>query len=102
MKKASFTRYSFLGALLTLFAVAIFVQMVRIQNSADAEVLNDWAANYGYESRRIQSERGYIYDRWGNLLAGNKQVYEVGIELKFVKNPAAIASATSKVLGLDY
>jgi len=102
VKKSSFPRYSFLGAVLTLFAVAIFVQMVRIQNSADAEVLNDWANNYGYENRTIQSERGYIYDRWGNLLAGNKEVYEVGIEIKFVMNPAAIAAATSKVLGLDY
>jgi len=102
MKKINFTRFKFLAVLLTLFALVIFVQMVRIQNSTDAEYLDKWAANYGYEVRTIQSERGYIYDRWGNLLAGNKEVYEIGIELQFVKNPAAIASTMSNLLDLDY
>ncbi|HOW92061.1 MAG TPA: hypothetical protein PK883_07065, partial [Anaerolineaceae bacterium] len=102
MKKTNFTRFKFLAVLLTLFALVIFVQMVRIQNSTDAEYLDKWAANYGYEIRTIQSERGYIYDRWGNLLAGNKEVYEIGIELQFVKNPAAIASTMSNLLDMDY
>ena len=102
MKKINFTRFKFLAVLLTLFALVIFVQMVRIQNSTDAEYLDKWAANYGYEMRTIQSERGYIYDRWGNLLAGNKEVYEIGIELQFVKNPAAIASTISNLLDMDY
>ncbi len=102
MKKINFTRFKFLAVLLTMFALVIFVQMVRIQNSTDAEYLDKWAANYGYEMRTIQSERGYIYDRWGNLLAGNKEVYEIGIELQFVKNPAAIASTMSNLLDMDY
>ncbi len=102
MKKINFTRFKFLAVLLTMFALVIFVQMVRIQNSTDAEYLDKWAANYGYEMRTIQSERGYIYDRWGNLLAGNKEVYEIGIELQFVKNPAAIASTISNLLDMDY
>lgn len=102
MKQINFTRFKFLAALLTVFSIVIFVQMIRIQNSTDAEYLDKWAANYGYEMRTIQSERGYIYDRWGNLLAGNKEVYEIGIELQFVKNPAAIASTVSNLLELDY
>lgn len=102
MKKINFPRYKALAVLLTLFAVVIFVQMVRIQNSTHAEYLDKWAENYGYELRTIESERGYIYDRWGHLLAGNKEVYEIGIELQFVKNPAAIASTMSNLLELDY
>lgn len=102
MKKINFPRYKVLSVLLTLFAVIIFVQMVRIQNSTHAEYLDQWAENYGYELRTIESERGYIYDRWGHLLAGNKEVYEIGIELQFVKNPAAIASTISNLLELDY
>lgn len=102
MKKINFPRYKTLAVLLTLFAVVIFVQMVRIQNSTQAEYLDKWAKNYGYELRTIESERGYIYDRWGHLLAGNKEVYEIGIELQFVKNPAAIASTMSNLLELDY
>jgi len=87
MKNLSFSRSKFLAVCLSLFALVICYQMIRIQNSSEAEYLDEWAKNYGYEVRTIQSERGYIYDRWGNLLAGNKEVYEVGIELQFVKIP---------------
>ena len=97
-----FMRYHFLGISLSVFAVVIAVQMVRIQSSTHADYLNDWAKDYGYELRTIESERGYIYDRYGHLLAGNKEVYEVGIELQFVRNPSAIASTLANVLGLDY
>lgn len=102
MKKFSFSRSKVLAVFLSLFALVICYQMIRIQNSSEAEYLDKWAKNYGYEVRTIQSERGYIYDRWGNLLAGNKEVYEVGIELQFVRNPAAIASTMSNLLELDY
>ena len=87
---------------LSAFAVVIAVQMIRIQTSTQAEYLDKWAENYGYEIRTIQSERGYIYDRGGHLLAGNKEVYEVGVELQFVRNPSAIAAALSTLLGADY
>ncbi len=100
--KKGFTRYHFLGIFLSVFAVVIAVQMVRIQSSTHADYLDDWAKDYGYELRTIESERGYIYDRYGHLLAGNKEVYEVGIELQFVRNPATIATTLSEVLGLDY
>jgi cell division protein FtsI/penicillin-binding protein 2 len=96
------SRSTVLAIFLSLFALVICYQMVRIQTSTDAEYLDNWAKNYGYEVRTIQSERGYIYDRWGNLLAGNEEVYEIGIELQFVKNPAAIASTMSNLLDLDY
>jgi cell division protein FtsI/penicillin-binding protein 2 len=102
MKSFNFSRSHFLAVFFTLFALLICYQMVRIQNSTEAEYLDKWAKNYGYEVRTIQSERGYIYDRWGNLLAGNKEVYEIGLELQFVKNPAAIASTLSNLLDMDY
>lgn len=95
-------RYKHIAFLLSAIAIAIVIQMVRIQSSTHAEYLNDWAENYGYEQRTIESERGYIYDRYGHLLAGNKEVYELGLELQFVKNPAAIASALSEILEMDY
>lgn len=95
-------RYKILAVLLTAFSVLIFLQMIRIQTSTSVEYLDQWAEKYGVEVRTIQSERGYIYDRWGHLLAGNKEVYEVGVELQFVKNPSAIAAALSSLLGTDY
>lgn len=49
--------------------------------------------------------RGEIYDRNGNLLAGNKTVYEVGVDLNTVRldnNTEAIALALSVNAGMDY
>ena len=96
------TRPKLLGVLLTAFMAVIVIQMVRIQTSTHAEYLDTWAQSYGVEIRTIQSERGYIYDRWGHLLAGNKEVYEIGVELQFVRNPEAIATAVSTIFGTDY
>jgi cell division protein FtsI/penicillin-binding protein 2 len=99
---SKFSRYKWLAVLLTVFAVVIAIQMITIQTSSHAAILDEWAQDYGYERRTIESERGYIYDRWGHLLAGNKEVYEVGVELQFVRNPASIAAALSAMLGADY
>ncbi len=102
MKIKSLTNGHWLAIALTAFICLVFVQMIRIQTSAHAKNLNTWAENYGYEIRTIQSERGYIYDRWGHLLAGNKEVYEVGVELRYVINPTAIATAVASITGADY
>lgn len=102
MNLRSFDRQKALGLFLTTFIVVIAIQMIRIQTSTHAAYLDKWAQNYGVEVRTIQSERGYIYDRWGHLLAGNKEVYEIGAELQYVQNPAAIASAVSTLFGVDY
>lgn len=96
------TRIKILGFFLALFIVVVGVQMVRIQTSTHAQTLDKWATNYGTEVRTIQSERGYIYDRWGNLLAGNREVYEIGVELQYVQNPVAIATTMASLFGMDY
>ncbi len=96
------TRAKSLALFLAAFMVVVAIQMIRIQTSTEAEYLDKWAENYGYELRTIQSERGYIYDRNGNLLAGNLEVYEVGVDLQYVRNPDAIAAAVSTLLGSDY
>jgi cell division protein FtsI/penicillin-binding protein 2 len=83
-------------------ALAVIVQMVRIQNSAEAAIFREQASNYAYELRTFYPDRGEIYDRNGHLLAGNKTVYEVGVNLGTVTDPNAIATAASVELGLDY
>ncbi|PKN84500.1 MAG: hypothetical protein CVU45_08955, partial [Chloroflexi bacterium HGW-Chloroflexi-7] len=98
----SLNRIKILGFFLSLFIAVIGFQMIRIQLSTHAETLDSWASNYGTEVRTIQSERGYIYDRWGHLLAGNKEVYELGVELQYVRNPVAIATAMASIFGSDY
>lgn len=104
MKLANLSRYRFIGYLFTFLGVMIFIQMIRIQNNASAKALSETAQqNYDFEKRRIIPERGNIYDRWGHLLAGNKEVYEVGVDLRYaVVNAEAIAAACRDILGLDY
>jgi cell division protein FtsI/penicillin-binding protein 2 len=85
-----------------LIALAIIVQMVRIQNSSEAAIFRQRASNYAYELKTYYPDRGEIYDRNGHLLAGNTIVYEVGVDLNTVKDVNAIATAVSAELGMDY
>ncbi|MBI5955232.1 MAG: penicillin-binding protein 2 [Chloroflexi bacterium] len=91
-----------LTAAMGMIALAIIVQMTRIQNSPEAAVFRQQASNYAYVLRTYYPDRGEIYDRNGHLLAGNKTVYEVGVDLSIVRDPNAIALAVSSELGRDY
>src|SRR5512133_3589165 len=95
-------RVQALAGAMGLIALAIVVQMTRIQNSPEAAIFRQQASNYAYELRTFYPDRGEIYDRNGHLLAGNQSVYEIGVALSVVKDPQAIASAVSVELGRDY
>lgn len=96
-------RYMLMGAVMSVMPILIIFQMVRIQtNPAHVEYLRQQSSTYSGMVQTIIPPRGEIYDRWGHLLAGNKTVYEVGIELSQVRNPNTIALALSTLLGLDY
>jgi cell division protein FtsI/penicillin-binding protein 2 len=87
---------------LGLISSAIILQIVRIQNSPEAAVFNKRALDYQYDWRTFYPDRGEIYDRNGHLLAGNKSVYEIGVDLNTVKDANTIAGAISVELGMDY
>ncbi|HXD12397.1 MAG TPA: penicillin-binding protein 2, partial [Anaerolineales bacterium] len=57
---------------------------------------------YSGEFRMFYPERGEIYDRNGHLLAGNRTVYELGVNLSQMRNPQALASTLGTYLGLTY
>ena len=95
-------RYTTLGILLTALAFFIIVQMLRIQLSPQAEALRDKGELYSGTWRTLTPARGQIYDRRGNLLAGNRTVYEVGVVLGEVENPSTIALALNAVVDADY
>ncbi len=92
-----------MGLLFSVVGIAIIGQLLRINISSVTRTFSE-NANRVYEYRReiIYPERGYIYDRWGHLLAGNQEVYEVGVDLNSVTNPESIASVLEEVLDLDY
>ena len=87
---------------LAVVALSVIVQIVRIQNSEQAQLFIAQGDRYGGEFSTIYPERGEIYDRSGHLLAGNRTVYEVGVSLNEVKDPAAMAQTLSTNLGLAY
>jgi len=91
-----------LTAGLAVVALAVIIQMVRIQNSEQAKLFIAQGDRYGGEFSMIYPERGEIYDRSGHLLAGNRTVYEVGVSLSEVKDPEAMAHTLSTGLGLPY
>jgi cell division protein FtsI/penicillin-binding protein 2 len=91
-----------LNGFLALAAVAVLLQMVRIQASAEAGQFRQQADAFAGEWKTYYPERGEIYDRSGHLLAGNQTVYEVGIDLTAVRDPHSVAMAVSVNLGKDY
>jgi cell division protein FtsI/penicillin-binding protein 2 len=103
MKTEHNWRYTFLGILMSFLPLLIVSRIVIIQANPKAlEGLLDKSQLYTGKYIKVEPARGQIYDRWGDLLAGNKTVYEVGVELAQVRNPESIALAANIVLGMDY
>jgi len=87
---------------LVFASLAVIVQIIRIQTSEQAAVFLSQGDRYSGEFQMFYPERGEIYDRNGHLLAGNRTVYEVGVSLREMDSPEALASALSSNLGLPY
>ena len=95
-------RSMLLNGFLAIVAALVILQMVRIQASAEAEQFRKQANAFAGEYKTFYPERGEIYDRNGHLLAGNRTVYEVGVNLNSVRDPHSIAMAVSVNLGKNY
>lgn len=103
MDKPHSARLTLIGALLSAVSLLIIIQMARIQNSLKHQELSHWAdEQYSYAIENYYPERGAIYDRWGRLLAGNEDVYEIGLLLQYVANPDSIARTLDGVNDLTY
>jgi cell division protein FtsI/penicillin-binding protein 2 len=104
MNTGSTARYTFLGGALTVAGLFIFLWMIQIQTSQSARDLVEIAQNsYLYNTKTFYPERGNIYDRWGRLMAGNREVYEVGIDLRYARDPQTIALTLSQhIPNVDY
>jgi cell division protein FtsI/penicillin-binding protein 2 len=100
MKTSNF-RLSLVTIFCLVAILTIIIQMFHIQNSAEAQDFLLFDSQYQSAYVTVYPARGSIYDRWGNLLAGNEQVYEVGVDYNTVVNPETIAEAANKVLGVD-
>jgi cell division protein FtsI/penicillin-binding protein 2 len=102
MSESGFWRFSTLAVAFLIAGVMIVFQLLRIQISPqNQEFISQGQEHSGYW-RTVYPARGQIYDRWGNLLAGNREVYQVGVDLSQVTDPEGIALTLSAVLGEDY
>ena len=102
MLQQNIWRFWAAGLGLALMGAAIIFQTIRLQNSPVAQEFIDRSEFYSRLSKTIDPPRGQIFDRYGNLLAGNRTVYEIGVDLASVEDPQAIAIALSALVGADY
>ena len=105
MKSEHTWRYISAAALIALAGVFIIWRTFLIQVSPDAVVFLNQSEFYSKLRKTIQPPRGQIFDRTGNLLAGNRTVYEIGLDLSEVDlpdGPHNIALALSALVGADY
>ena len=103
MKLNLLSRFNLAGIVFSLLAGLIEIQIVRLQISPTYQKVSQWAdEQFTYEKQTVYPERGNIYDRFGRLLAGNEEVYEVGVLLQFVKNPKTIADTLKDLPDVNY
>mgnify|MGYP000424568403 CR=1 FL=1 len=102
MNRQFFWRSMTVGILLAVIGLSIVIQIINIQTGEEADSIRNMASAYAYRRLTLFPPRGEIYDRKGRQLAGNRLVYEVGVDIPFVREPASIALAVSVYLGLDY
>ncbi len=90
-----------LAAILAFVALSVLMKILRLQNSPDAAIFRARADDWTKVLKTYHPERGEIYDRNGHLLAGNRTVYEVGVELRDAIDKHAIALAVGAALNLN-
>jgi cell division protein FtsI/penicillin-binding protein 2 len=103
MNRENLWRYYVLGGLVSVVPLLLLYQLVHIQydpNIRDVVAKQDGA--FKETLLTLEPARGLIMDRNGDMLAANKLVYEVGVDLAEVKNPHTIALTMNVVLGEDY
>lgn len=102
MKKLD--RLSYVSIFLSILLGLIFIRTVYLQYSPGGQELKTYSDRFiMYRHEVIEPERGNIYDRYGALLAGNKVVYEVGVDLTDAdRSPYTIAKYMSGLLGKSF
>jgi cell division protein FtsI/penicillin-binding protein 2 len=96
-------RLSILAVVLSVMPVLIVLMIFRIQvDRVEASRLEAYAESHSNIKPQVAPMRGQIYDRYGNLLAGNETVYEVGIDLAirdfYKETPESLAMTLSSIL----
>ena len=97
-------RYFVAALVFGLGSVLIFWRAYSLQTGSEAQQFINQNEYFSRLLKTVYPPRGEIYDRNGNLLAGNRTVYEIGVDLASIQGdaPKAIALALSALTGADY
>jgi cell division protein FtsI/penicillin-binding protein 2 len=96
-------RFSTIALAFTVAGLMILVKLVEVQFAGpDRDFLLRQSDIYSGTWITVYPSRGHIYDRWGNLLAANEAVYQIGLDLEAVIDPAGIAYAVSLITDEEY
>jgi len=87
---------------LVVVSLVIFGWTISFQFLPEGDQIRQEGERYQGVWLELKPPRGPIYDRSGYLLAGNKIVYEVGLELQYKGTPEAIARVLNATIGIDY
>lgn len=100
MSDSTFIRLRLVIIGLLVFSGLIVIQLLRLEFGGDSVAyLRDLSTTMSQYQREFAPERGYIYDRDGELLAGNDVQYELGLSPAYVVDPKGVARALSEILG---
>ena len=102
MRREYAWRSAAVAAIFVFISLAILVQMVRIQVSPQASDFRELVQRNKGWLETVYPARGEIYDRNGNLLAGNQTVFEIGVTLDEIENVDYIAETLARTLDVDY
>lgn len=91
-------RYHLLAVFFSAVSFLIIFQIFRIQSDPQAKKIREQSGIHKRSLHTFFPARGNIYDRYGHLLAGNQQVYNLEVDLYLVENPETIATVLSRVL----
>ena len=101
MRQSYAWRSLVIAGALAFVGASIILQIARIQNSSEAAIFRARSLNSETALETFYPERGEIYDRDGHLLAGNKTVYEIGVQLTEARDKRSIALAVAADLGMN-
>ncbi len=96
-------RFYLVGIAIILFSITIVFRLVQIQTDPIFHEISEKVGNQAiYKPKEFEAVRGNIYDRWGNLLAGNSEVYEIGVNLNQItdNNKDEITNFLTSLTGL--
>ena len=102
MSNVFYRRLSGLSVLLIAIVVLLLARLGSFQFQLDtATYLQNLASKTYHTARELVPIRGRIFDRNGNLLAGNEMYYDVGISPNLVFDAQKTSAQLVKLLSLD-